>query len=85
MKSILILFTCYDSNSAYTESWARALHDDLVKQQNSAASSLTLSISVDPVRLWPMPSNDRTSSFSMGTVSATNGLRCQIYQADRRV
>lgn len=34
MKSILILFTCYDSNSAYTASWARALHDDLVKQQN---------------------------------------------------
>lgn len=34
MKSILILFTCYDSNSAYTASWARALHDDLVRQQN---------------------------------------------------
>jgi hypothetical protein len=34
MKSILILSTCYDSNSAYTAAWARALHDDLVKQQN---------------------------------------------------
>ena len=34
MKSILILFTYYDSNSAYTAAWARALHDDLVKQQN---------------------------------------------------
>jgi hypothetical protein len=34
MKSILILSTCYDSNSAYTAAWARALHGDLVKQQD---------------------------------------------------
>jgi hypothetical protein len=34
MKSILILSTCYDSNSSYTASWAQDLHDDLVKQSN---------------------------------------------------
>jgi hypothetical protein len=35
MKSVLIVSTCYDVDSSYTASWARKLHDDLVKQKDT--------------------------------------------------
>lgn len=38
MKNVLILLTGYDSNSSYTASWAQALFNDLVKQNNMICS-----------------------------------------------
>ena len=39
MRSVLILFTCYDRPSYYTAQWAAALHQDLVQRKDTVCLS----------------------------------------------